>query len=329
MGIRIRIRARKRVTGGHEWYCSVSSARVILIDVNSARVFSPQSPSFNGELSFLFLLPLHGSSHFMLILIPICTRPPHPSKGTKCHHPPPTTIAVAVLAVVVLAVASDPDPAMPLQPRTPKTGSVLSPLGSDSNSSYLLRPEIGAEKIRQREPIRQVKIRAPALPPLDLPILYGRSYSQSTSLQQQQQPPPSTPTRIRRPATVPYLLQSQQSLSHPTSLTPITLPTPTTTPYVDWTTRSFMPPDSSPLGPLTLQPSPYSIPKPSTQLLPYSTPHYPPERSSHTATPTRVRGAPPSILEDPEKLEKALRDVSRPAYLMLRCVLVPSVPPNP
>ena len=225
---------------------------------------------------------------------------------------------------------------MPLQPRTSRTGSVLPLLGSDSNSnsnsSYLLRPEIGglqAERICQREPIRQVKfplsylqslldLPFPGLPPLDLPPLpplCERSFSQ-------QQPPPSTSTRIRvrQPVTAPYLPRSQQGLSHPTSPTPTMFPTPTTNPYDDWTTRSFTPPDFSPLGPLTRLPSPYSIPIPPMQLLPSFTPHYPPQRFSRTAT--QVGGALPTILEGPEKLEKALRALSRPAYLMLRCVLV-------
>jgi len=36
-----------------------------------------------------------------------------------------------------------------------------------------------------------------------------------------------------------------------------------------------------------------------------------------------------TALEDPEKLEKALRAVSRLAYLILRCVLLPGVQSNP
>ena len=133
-----------------------------------------------------------------------------------------------------------------------------------------------------------------------------------------------------RPSTAtPYIHPSQQSLSRLTSPTPITLPTPTTTPYVDWTMRSFTRLDGSPPGPQTPQPSLYSIPIPSIQLLPSSTPHYPPERFSRTTTPTLVGGAPPSILEDPDKLEKVLRGVSRPVYLMLRCALVPGAQSNP
>ena len=224
------------------------------------------------------------------------------------------------------ASVHDPDPAMLLQSRTPGTDSVLSPLGSDSGSNSdldLLRKRTlwmpTENKIRQREPIRQVKIRVSDLPSLDLPSslpsLYRRRRGR-TSLQQQ--PPPSTSTRIRRPAAAPYLSQSQS-------------PTPTTTPYANWPAYSFTSPDSSPLGSLTLQSSPYSIPTPSTRLHPYLTPHYLPEylpeRSLRTAT--HVGGTPSSILEDPEKLEKALRGVSRPAYLMLRCVLVPGAQSNP
>ena len=210
--------------------------------------------------------------------------------------PPPAATSIA-------AVASAPDPTMFLQPHTSRTDSVLPPLGSDSCSNS-----------RQREPI-QVKPRATGLglPAIDSPADSPALYSQ---------PPPATSTRVRRPATALYLPQSQQSLSQLTRPTPTTFPTPTTTPYVDWRTRSFTPPEFSPLGPLTPQ-SPYSIPVPPTQL---STTHYPPGRFSVTPG-----GAPPSIPEeDPEKeLEKVLRAVSRPAYLMLRCVLIHSVQSKP
>jgi hypothetical protein len=157
----------------------------------------------------------------------------------------------------------------------------------------------------RRPTLRLLRLAASALKTLmQLPLHPQLSPSMFQHLQ------PST--FLQFPQLISQILQLQLSPSTSTRICP-----PSMAPYSPRGLQpySYMPPNSSTLPALPmLQPS-ISVPMPSTRL---PSPEMPP----FTSTATQVGGSSFSVFGDTEWLEKALRGVSKCAYVMLRCALV-------
>jgi hypothetical protein len=155
----------------------------------------------------------------------------------------------------------------------------------------------------------------PLLTVQQLLLLPQLSSSVFQQLQQLQQLAPSTFLQFLH-------LTLQMPLPLPSSSTWTWIWPPSMAPYSPrgLLTRSFTPPNSfTPPGLPMLQASPLT-PMRSTHSPSHEMPSYPPHRFSPTAT--QLEASSLSVFEAAEWLEKALRGVSKCAYVMLRCALV-------